>query len=108
MVIRVEGIINGDNVIFSRVAGDQREAQAPSSLDGAYVIEMTAYDEAGNIAHTSRYMLLYDPVNLCACLIPCPYTAEAYLSDYSSDVQLSDYFSELVNMPPGCGCKGGC
>ena len=75
MVVRVEGIINGDPIIFQRIVGDQWEAKAPASLDGTYVLEMTAWDEAGNMANRAFYLLAYDPINLCASLIPLPYSA---------------------------------
>ena len=95
MVARVEGIVNGDPVIFQRTTGDQWEAQVPASLNGTYVLEMTAYDEAGNIDHISRYLLMYDPINLCASLLPYPYYTEQIESNYSADVYCSDYYAVL-------------
>lgn len=120
MVSRVEGIVNGDPIIFSRVVGDQWEAQVPASLNGTYVLEMTAWDEAGNMANQAFYLLAYDPINLCASLIPLPYsaaveqgqwTAAAYLSNYcaqlapdpwQTETLLSDYYARLED--PACCC----
>lgn len=120
MVVRVEGVVNGDPVIFQRKVGDQWEAQVPASLNGTYVLEMTAWDDAGNMAYVARYLLMYDPVNLCAKLVPLPYAAElesdawsveAYLSDYCAQLEpglwqaetvLSDYYAELEE-PVCCG-----
>ena len=63
---------------------------------------------------------MYDPVNLCARLVPLSYTAElepdawsveAYLSDYCAQLEpgpwqaetvLSDYYAELEE-PACCG-----
>ena len=59
MVTRVEGVINGDSVIFKRTVGNQWEAEVPASLNGIYILEMTAYDEAGNMAYTS---------SICYCM----------------------------------------
>lgn len=119
MVVRVEGIVNGDPVIFRRVVGDQWKAQVPASLSGTYVLEMTAWDDAGNMAYIARYLLMYDPVNLCAKLAPLSYVAElepdawsarAYLSDYCAQLEpvpwqaktvLSNYYAELEE--PVCG-----
>ena len=121
MVVRVEGIINGDKVIFEREAGDQWMATVPESLNGVYVVNLTAWDEAGNVAYYAKYILAYDPANLCASLIPCPYQAElvpdtwgaaAALSDYyaqlvpdawQASVTLSDYYAELIE-PAQCCC----
>lgn len=105
MVVRVEGIVNRDPIIFSRLVGDQWTARAPSNISGTYVLEMIAYDEAGNIAHISKYIMMYDPINMCACLIPCPYISEVEISDYATDVYVSDYYSELL-IPPECGGCG--
>lgn len=92
MVARVEGIVNGFPVIFRRVTGDQWKAQVPRSLNGTYTLEMTAYDEAGNMAYTARYLLAYDPVNLCASLIPLPYETELEAGEWGAEAVLSDYF----------------
>ena len=120
MVARVEGIVNGDPIIFGRVVEDQWEAQVPASLNGSYVLEMTAWDEAGNVANRAFYLLAYDPINLCASLIPLPYsaaveqgqwTAAAHLSNYcaqlapdpwQTETLLSDYYASLEE--PACCC----
>lgn len=103
MVARVEGIVNGAPVIFKRVYGNQWETEVPASLNGVYVLEMTAYDEAGNIDHISKYLLMYDPVNLCASLVPCPYQAELVPDVWQASVTLSDYYAELIE-PAQCCC----
>lgn len=103
MVARVEGIVNGDPVIFNRVVGDQWESKVPASLNGTYVVEMTAWDEAGNMAHKSMYLLQYDPINLKSKLIPFPYSSrfEKEIS-YCSNILVSDYFAVLEN-ETSCG-----
>ena len=103
MVTRVEGIVNGDPVIFQRVVGDQWEAQVPSSLNGTYVIEMTAWDEAGNMAFTTRYLLQYDPVNLCVKLMQIPYVAELEPEKWKKTIKLSDFYAELIESVCGGG-----
>ena len=99
MVARVEGIVNGDPVIFRWVVGDQWEAQVPASLNGTYVLEMTAWDEAGNMTSRAFYLLAYDPVNLCASLIPLPYAVAVDPGPWSAAVRLSDYCAQLVPGP---------
>lgn len=121
MVARVEGIVNGDPIKFNRVVGGQWEAQVPASLNGSYVLEMTAWDEAGNMAHRAFYLLAYDPINLCASLIPLPYvaaveqgqwTAAEHLSNYCAQMDpapwqaetlLSDYYASLEESACCCG-----
>lgn len=96
MVAKVEGIVNGDPIIFSRVLGDQWEVQVPASLNGSYVLEMTAWDEAGNMAHRSFYLLAYDPINLCASLIPLSYAATVEQEKYRAVSHLSNYCAQLA------------
>lgn len=103
MVVWVEGIVNGDPVVFKRVVGDQWEAQVPSSLNGIYIIEMKAYDDAGNMAYTARYLLAYDPANLCVKLVLIPYTAELQPENWEASVKLSGFYAELVEPV----CYGG-
>lgn len=95
MVTRVTGIVNGETVEFRKVVGDQWETKVPSTISGAYAVYMTAWDEAGNIAHYSKYILMYDPVNLCARIIRLPYYAEVIGSGYRSRIRISDYYAEL-------------
>ena len=49
MVSKLTGNINGETVIFEN-KGDIWSADVPNMPNGKYVIELTAYDEAGNSA----------------------------------------------------------
>lgn len=65
MVVRLIGKINSDPVIFERKAGDRWEAIIPGVSSGVYVVELSAYDEAGNMAYISRFLLNIDLTALC-------------------------------------------
>lgn len=95
MVVRLIGEVNGQEVIFQRVLGDTWEAQVPSSLDGTYVIGMTAYDEAGNEAYFARYILTVDLSSLCTHLYKNPYQAEI-LKEWSADIVPEEYYAEVL------------
>lgn len=73
MVVRLTGTVNGDDVIFRRMEGDEWEATVPASLNGSYILDMTAYDEAGNTAYWARYILVVDLAALKVTLEDCPY-----------------------------------
>ena len=96
MVVRLEGSVNGENVIFQRVYGDVWETSVLSSLDGTYVIDMTAHDEAGNEAYWAKYILTIDLTSLCAHLAKHPYQAEILPADYSAAICDGDYGIEIV------------
>lgn len=54
MVVALRGTINGNIISFARAQGDRWEAIIPKSLNGAYVVDMSAVDEAGNIAYIAK------------------------------------------------------
>lgn len=55
MVVRLEGNVNGESVILTRSADslDLWKSVIPATLNGRYVIGLTAYDEAGNVSSYS-------------------------------------------------------
>ena len=75
MVIRLEGIVNGDNIIFQK-EGEQWKAAVPANLKGEYILEISAYDEAGNKAYTTKYLFSYDPFSIVFKLMPLEYYLE--------------------------------
>lgn len=94
MVVRLIGDVNGQNVIFQKGIGDIWQAQVPSSLDGTYVIEMTAYDEAGNEAYWARYIMTVDIDSLCVILTRHPYQADI-LNGYTASVGNRSYGTSI-------------
>lgn len=70
MVTKVIGKVDGQEVIYERAEGDLWNVTVPLDLDGMYVIEVTAYDEAGNITFCTKMLLIVDPETLCVRLQP--------------------------------------
>lgn len=66
MVVRLEGKVQGQDVIFNRIYGDEWETVIPPSLNGVYIVELTAYDDVGNMAYTARYILTIDLTSIHA------------------------------------------
>ena len=54
MVTKVIGKVDGQEVIYERGEGDKWIITVPLDLDGMYVVEVTAYDNAGNIAFCTK------------------------------------------------------
>lgn len=65
MVVRLIGKINSEPVIFERKNGDRWEAIIPGVPSGVYIVELSAFDEAGNMAYISRFLLSIDLTALC-------------------------------------------
>lgn len=86
MVTKVIGKVNGQQVIYEREEGDKWIVTVPFDLDGMYVIEVTAYDEAGNIAYCTKMLLIVDPATLCVSLVPYEYTVEVVPDNCMIDV----------------------
>lgn len=86
MVVRLEGKIDGNPIIFVRREGDWWETTIPSNLDGVYVIELVATDEAGNQGFACKYILTVDLSQLCVHLEMIPYHVELYTDNYWIEV----------------------
>ena len=86
MVAKVIGKVDDSEVIYEKGEGDKWSVTVPLDLDGMYVVEVTAYDEAGNIAYCTKRLLIVDPATLCVSLVPYEYTVEVVQDDYMIDV----------------------
>lgn len=86
MVVKVTGKVDGQEVIFEYSEGDRWNITVPYELDGMYVVEVTAEDDAGNIAFCTKMLLIVDPATLCVQLIPYDYMVEVIPDEYCVDV----------------------
>lgn len=86
MVTKVIGKVDGQEVIYERGEGDKWIITVPLELDGMYVVEVTAYDDADNIAFCAKMLLIVDPATLCVSLVPYEYIVEVVQDDYMIDV----------------------
>ena len=64
MVAQVKGSVDGQDIIFSRTEGGRWEATVPLDLDGTYVIDLTAIDDAGNESYYATVLFAVDPETL--------------------------------------------
>lgn len=76
----------------------------PQNLNGAYVVDMSAVDEAGNIAYIARYIITIDISSMCVHIEPCPYREELLEPQYQAVLENSEYYAELIG---GCNCECG-
>lgn len=70
MVKRVFGRIDGVEVILSHVEGNRWSVPVPLDLDGEYVVEIIAEDEAGNQSFVARMIYTVEAGNICICKLP--------------------------------------
>ncbi len=86
MVARLEGKIGDSPIILERKEGDWWETTIPANLDGVYVVELTATDEAGNQGFACKYILSVDVSQLCVHIELAPYHADLAMSGYHADL----------------------
>lgn len=90
MVVKLTGKIDGQDIIFERREGDWWETTIPPNLNGIYIVELTATDDAGNTAYACRYILTIDLTALCMHLEPYPYQAELLAPEYYATLMCAD------------------
>lgn len=108
MITKVIGKVDGKEVVFERAEGDLWNTTVPLDLDGMYVVEVTAYDDAENVAFCTKMLLIVDPATLCARLVPLDYVTEVIPEEYKAVVQADDYTVKAVypcHHGRGCCCE---
>lgn len=103
--MKLTGKIEGQQVAFELIRQEGRtsvfKAEVPANLDGEYVVELTAEDDAGNIAFVCKYLVTIDLTNLCVHLMPLQ---DYVLIDQSSYPELEDVFGvvDMINVSTEC------
>lgn len=71
-VARVFGRVDGVEVVLNKEEGDRWSVPVPLDLDGEYVIEIVAEDEAGNQTYLAKMLYTVDAGNICIHALPMP------------------------------------
>ena len=104
MVVRLIGKVEGQDVIFTRLKGDIWTAEVPAQKSGRYVMELTAFDEAGNIAYCTDVIFTYDATAMKFTIEPLPYQCTIIDNYYEIDFAKQDGFEiETVRRGDACG-----
>lgn len=106
--MKLTGKIEGQQVAFELIRQEGRTfvftAKVPANLDGEYVVELTAEDDAGNIAFVCKYLVTIDLTNLCVHLMPLQ---DYVLIDQSSGYELEDVSGvvDMINVSIECDLR---
>lgn len=73
MVVKLTGKANGHEIVFTRAEGDMWISIFPFIGEYEAVIELQAYDEAGNYCFKTCYLMTFDPGSLSVSLVPVDY-----------------------------------
>ena len=76
MIMRIEGIVNGNFVIFNRDSDGDWCVTVPVNFDGEYIVSVTAYDQAGNFVYSSLLYFAIDLSKLSVQIMPLNYEVE--------------------------------
>lgn len=97
MVVKLIGNVNGNAVVFSKTSNrDEWEATVPSALNGVYVIDMMAFDEAGNFTYWAKYVLTIDLQSLYVNLYKYPYYTELKINKYEAEILSEKYYATIL------------
>ena len=96
-VARVFGRVDGTEVEMERTQGDVWSVPVPLDMDGEYVVEVIAEDEAGNQSFLAKMLYTVDAGNICIHALPLPkYLFELLREKYQIELQLSEYLFTRV------------
>lgn len=95
MTVKLIGKINSEPVIFQWKEGDRWEAIVPRIPSGVYVVELSAYDEAGNMTYVSQFLLSIDLTALCMRVMIHEIGSRNRAEKFCADV-LPDHFSAIA------------
>ncbi|MCM3789412.1 Ig-like domain repeat protein [Domibacillus indicus] len=96
-VVRMTGEIDGTSIIFSKDKSGTWVAPVPLNLDGEFIVEVTAYDEAGNMAYSTAMLFAIDPSTLSAQVIPLNYVYKVGDDPFACTVISSDFAFYVVD-----------
>ena len=97
MVKRVFGAVDNQDVVFTpNIDTGLWETAVPADVDGEYVTELYAEDEAGNISYMATVLFAVDTSNMCVRVKVIRYATESSLIDYEADCSLTDIRAETI------------
>lgn len=96
MITKVSGRANGAEITFEWRGGDMWEATVPSNLEGEYVVELYAENDAGGLAYMCTALFAITGHELQGHIVPRGYTIEAGMQDYTGYPSISEFFAALT------------
>lgn len=95
MVTKVIGKADGIQINFIKSEGDIWQVIVPTDMDGEYVVDIQAFDDAGNIAYCTKYLLIVNVNDLVCRILPTMYYSE-YLGQHYTSSLLTDIRSQKI------------
>lgn len=87
-VDRVIGKTDSFEIIFDKIDNDKWTVDVPSYVVGEYIMDLYAYDDAGNLGFMATAMFTVDTTNLCFHIEILNYTADiCFANEYFCSVK---------------------
>jgi hypothetical protein len=102
-VVRVEGVCNGSQVIFTSTDDGNWNAEVPAIPTGTYVVSVTAYDEAGNSAYRALMLFSVDVSKLEIKVVPLHFSWSQADGQFGVIQKRNDY--AFAVMEESCGYR---
>lgn len=75
MVVQVTGKADEFELIFNKSKQGLWTTTVPSALNGEYILELFAKDDAGNITYITKVLFVVNRITMEAKLVPLEYSA---------------------------------
>ena len=79
MIVRVYGRANGAEIIFTRKEGDLWQTEVPANLEGEYIVDLWAENDAGRTSYVCRALFAISGHKLKVTVLERGYTGDASL-----------------------------
>ena len=88
---KIIGKVDGSEIIFRKDSSGLWSATVPKDMGGEYVVEIKAYDEAGNYAYSASMLFIVDPSSLQVQFIPLNFAYKTINKEYKERVAVAEY-----------------
>lgn len=82
MIVRVYGRANGAEIIFTRKEGDLWQTEVPANLEGEYIVDLWAENDAGRTSYVCRALFAISGHKLKVTVLERGYTGEVSLGSF--------------------------
>jgi hypothetical protein len=90
-ISKMVGAIDGNEIIFRKDSSGFWTAAVPKDLSGEFIVEVIAYDDAGNQAYSSNMLFIVDPYQLGVQIMPLEYAYRVLDENFNKKSIVSEY-----------------
>lgn len=96
MVTRVSGRANGTEISFEQRDRDGWEATVPGNLEGEYIVELYAENDAGNRTYVCTTLFIISGHEVRGYVVPRGFSAEAGIKDCTGLPTITEFLGSLL------------